>query len=254
MPETFPTRCPNCRTGFQVPASVAGKKIRCKNCQTVFVAAAAPPPGPAAARPAKPAAPAGETFKLADDAPPAGQARVVKKAVPPQPAPPTEDKVKRPYDEDEDTGPAEYAVIKGADEVPRCPFCAKELDPPDTKICLNCGYDLLERRRHDSRKVYDLTAGDWIMHHLPAVACVVAIGILVAVDVICLMNMSDWFAGSFLESDDMDPNTGKKKFYLPPGVCTLWIIVPSLFMIWKCGVFAVKRFFVNWRPPETIKK
>ena len=245
MAETFPTRCPNCRTAFRVPAGVVGKKIKCKQCQTAFTAAAggaAPPPGKAApvARPvppAAPAAPAGETFKLADDP-----------AKPAAPASP-----RRPYEDDEDTGPAEYGVIKGEDEVPRCPFCAKELDPPDTKICLNCGFDLLDRRRHESKAVYELTTGDYIRHHLPAVACLFALIGLVVLDVVCVTSMADWFSGSIFEMDDTDPNTGKKKYYLPPLFCNVWIVVPSLFLIWKCGKFAGKRFFINWRPPETLK-
>src|SRR5262245_35787621 len=107
MPETFATRCPNCRTAFQVPAAVAGKKIRCKNCQTVF-AASADAPKPGTAKPAKPAA---DTFKVADDGPKPGTAKPVKKAAPPaQPA--ADDRVKRPFDEDEDTGPDEYIVTK----------------------------------------------------------------------------------------------------------------------------------------------
>jgi len=38
---------------------------------------------------------------------------------------------------------------------PRCPHCAYELDPPDAKICLHCGYHMTKRRReariHDAR-------------------------------------------------------------------------------------------------------
>jgi predicted Zn finger-like uncharacterized protein len=248
MPETIQARCPNCRAALQVPVTVAGKKIRCKNCQTVFTVSsgpAAPPPGKAApvkpapvkAKPVQPTQPAADTFKLAE---------------PPKPAEP--EKIKRPFDEDEDTGPAEYIVGKDDLDIPRCPFCAKELDPPDTMVCLNCGFDLLARRRHDSRKVYELSTGDYVMHYLPGIGCVLAIGALIFLDIFCWMNMEDWFRGSILETDDPDPNTGKKKLYLPPGMCVLWIIVPSLYIIWKAGVFSFRRFVINWRPPETIKK
>jgi predicted Zn finger-like uncharacterized protein len=247
MPESIQARCPNCRAEFQVPAEVAGKKIRCKNCQTVFPVAAG------GAAPAKPVKPAGDTFKLADDAPKPGTAKPVKpKAAPGQPPAPAP--AKRPFDEDEDTGPAQYVVNKGDEDLARCPFCAKELDPPDTLICLNCGFDLLDRRRHDSKKVYELTAGDYVMHHLPAVACLMVIGVLLTVDIICLMFMRDWFEGSIFEMEETDPNTGKKKFYLPPGFCTVWIIVPSLFIMYRLGKFAVKRFVFEWKPPDKIKK
>ena len=91
-------------------------------------------------------------------------------------------------------------------------------------------------------------------HHLPAVVCLLVIGLLVAVNVIALTYMPSWFEGSIFESDEVDPNSGKKRYYLRPGFCTLWIFIPSLFIAWKCGKFAFKRFFFHWRPPETVKK
>src|SRR4051812_33188692 len=85
MAETLQARCPNCRAVLRVPAAVAGKKIRCKNCQTVFTAAAgpaAPPPGKAAPVKAKPAEPPGDTFRMADEPPKPGKAKPVKPASP----------------------------------------------------------------------------------------------------------------------------------------------------------------------------
>ena len=55
------------------------------------------------------------------------------------------------------------------EDIPRCPFCAVELDPPDTKICLNCGYDLTSRKRHRTVKTYALTGGDYFKWWLPAI-------------------------------------------------------------------------------------
>lgn len=238
MAESIQARCPNCQAVLSVPANVAGKKIRCKKCETVF----AVPGGVATARPAAPPAP--------------GKARPVKPvaAVPPPPPPPAQASSKRKYEDDEDEGPDEYGVTRDLDDVPRCPHCAKELDPPDTKICLNCGYDLLERKRHESKKVYQLETMDYVKHFLPGVACLIVIILLITICIICYANMASWFEDSILEMDETDPNSGKKKYYVPPGFCTLWVIVPSLFVIWKCGVFCVKRFFINWRPPETVKK
>jgi predicted Zn finger-like uncharacterized protein len=241
MPEMIQSRCPNCRTAFQVPAEVVGKRIRCKKCQTVFTVDAAGS-APARAKPiAKPARPASTGPKPAT-------AKPVSATPPPNATP------KRPYEDDDDSGPPEYTVIPDDSDVARCPFCALELDPPDTLICLNCGYDLLERRRHDSKKVYQHTFGDYVVHHLPTAACLLIMGLMIALCVVCILYMGEWFEGSIFESDETDPNTGKKKYYLPPGFCTVWIVVPSLFIIWKCGVFAFKRIVFQWRPPDKIKK
>jgi predicted Zn finger-like uncharacterized protein len=37
-PTTIQTQCPGCKTSYQLPASFAGKKVRCKQCQEVFAA------------------------------------------------------------------------------------------------------------------------------------------------------------------------------------------------------------------------
>src|SRR5205085_11908778 len=89
MPETIQTRCPNCRTAFQVPAAVAGKKIRCKNCQPVFTVAAPGSPPPAGGDKPRRSPPAAETFKLADDeAPNPGTAKPLTPAAPGPPGAP----------------------------------------------------------------------------------------------------------------------------------------------------------------------
>lgn len=224
MSDKIPVTCPHCEKAMQVPAALAGKTIRCKDCQTAFKV---PDAGP---------------LRFQDDAP--VKAKKVKKAA-----------VVRPDDEDEDeANPNPYGVTQDDLGVARCPFCADVLDPPDTKICLSCGYDMLARRRHESKKTYPLTTGDYVKHHIGAVACVLVIAALVALNVVCYLEMRGWFEGSFLEKEEADPTTGKKEFWVGPGLCQVWIAVPSLFVMWKAGKFAFKRFVYDWRPPETVKK
>jgi ribosomal protein S27E len=238
MADTLNISCPHCSHGMAVPANLAGKKIKCKKCTGIVVV---------------PEAGAGGTLGFADEPAkpkPAKPAKAVAKAVA-KPAESTD--MKRPSEDfNDDANP--YGVTKDDLDIPRCPFCAYELDPPDTKICLKCGFNLLERRRHESKKVFELTTGDYVMHHLPAVACVFLIFALIGFCTFCYVNMPYWFEGSIFEMDETNPDTGKKKMYAPPGVCTLWIIVPSLFVIWKAGKFAFIRFVYRWKPTETVKK
>lgn len=261
MAATLGATCPNCQKVFQVPAEFVGKIIRCKDCQTMFEVqgpTAAKPAAkpttakPAAAKPATPATakPAAKPAAPAQPAAPAASAPIPFKAEDPPPAPP-----KKPYADDEDDEANPYGVtIDASEEIPRCPHCAKELDPPDTKICLNCGYDLLERRRHETKAVYEITSTDYIKHLAPGVLCVLVIIFLVTMATIISLNLRDWMDGSFLEKDEKDEATLKKKFYVPPFCFNIWIWVISLWIIYKCGAFAIKRLVYNWKPTEVTKK
>lgn len=237
MAATLAITCPNCRTQLKVPAEYVGKLIKCKSCQTPFevmdpdapkpARAAKPAPKPAAAKPAaKPTKPADDVLGFAEE---------------PKPA------------KEEDDNPNPYGVIKESD-APRCPFCAQELDPPDTKICMYCGYDLLERKRHESRKVYDTTGGEYFMHWLPAIALILFVIILTTVNTICWLNMYDWLEGSFLERDEKNAVTLEKEYYVKPWCFSLWISIFSAFMIFYSIRFIVRRLIFNWRPEEIVKR
>jgi hypothetical protein len=214
MADTIPVTCPECEKQMQVPAKLAGKKIRCKGCEATILVKE-----PKAAKPA-----------------------------PPSPPPPSA----RPADDDDENADP-YAAQKDDLDIPRCPFCAKELDPPDTLICLNCGYDLVQRRRHESRKVHALTKGDYFKHHLPAIACTLVVIAFVTLIVLAVLHMGDLFAEVGLQDENEHPITKKKEFLFPPGACTLPFTVMSLFIIYKAGWFAFKRFVYQWKPIEKKK-
>ena len=252
MADTTAATCPNCQKRYQLPANLAGKTIRCKACQATFAVPGGAKPAtakPVAAKPvvAKPAADA--PLKFADD-PPAAPKAAGGAALPGQ-------RVARPQDDDDDegSGPANpYGVTADALDVPRCPFCATELDPPDTKICLRCGYDLMERRRHATKKVYETTPADYALHWLPAVAWIIVAIIALTIMVLCWLYMGDWLTGSFLDKGEKNPITDKPTFYLEPIGVNLPVWLLGAFLIFKGVKFSIKRLVFDWRPREIVKK
>ncbi len=237
MPPAIDTACPTCEKAFRVPAEFAGKTIRCKNCQATFAVpaagrSAAAKPVKAKPAPDEPAAP----LKFADDPPP---------AAPPKP--------RGRHDDGSAENDNPYGVTSDALDVPRCPFCANELDPPDTRVCLTCGYDLMDRRRHATKRVYDLTTGDYFKHWLPAIVWVLVSAGALALSIVCWLNMQDWLTGTGIDTGDKNPVTDQPKFYLDPLCFNLFVWVVSAFLIFKGVKFAIKRLVYNWRPAETVK-
>jgi len=234
--------CPNCQKAIQVPAEAAGKKIKCKACQHVFTVPGDDPPRAAVAKPvAKPA-----TAKPAVAKPAA--------ASPPPPPPPAEANAPIPFaddddDDDDDSAgnkPKAYLVTEDPDaDIPRCPFCAVDLDPPDAKICTNCGYDLTARKRHRTVKTYALTGGDYFKWWLPAIiwgAVLFACGGCVIWSFVTLRETEDRLIkeGGPNVSEKENPLTGKKEFVVPPAACYvcagLIVIIMSMWgapVIWK---------------------
>lgn len=247
MAASIETTCPSCAKVMKVPAEVVGKLIRCKACSTTFEVTDPNAPKPKAAKP-KPKAAAPAKAKPADaDAP-------IKFAEEPKPAAKATDKVARPFDEEVEENSNPYGVTKDDLDVPRCPFCAVELDPPDTKVCLSCGYDLLQRKRHESKKVYETTAGDYFMHWLPAIAWIIGVMVMMGLAIAASFNMRSWLSESFLAMDEKNPVTNAVQFYLPPFCFNIWIWIFALFGSYKGMRFIIKRLVVDWKPSEVVKK
>ena len=137
MSAQIETTCPSCGKVLKVPEAALGKMIRCKACDTTFkVAEPGAAPKPSVAKPAiaKPVV-AKPTVAKPTAAKPA-----VAKAKPPAPkveaAPPADGLLGFAKDDDDDEdNPKPFGVVIEGEEA-RCPLCAKELDPPDTKVCL----------------------------------------------------------------------------------------------------------------------
>lgn len=227
--------CPNCDETLKVPESMFGKKIKCKHCGHAFVVDD-PDEAPRPKKAAKPAA-------------------RPKKEEPKSEAP----KPAAPYkfaDDDDDEGakPNPMGVIAEAD-VARCPFCAQELDPPDAKVCLHCGFNNVTRTRAESKRVWAPDASDWMNHLGPGIIALVIFIALVVLDIICLINMREWMTGTFLESNDPDPtNPDRKAMHVKPGALITLIWAATVMPVIGTGRFAVKRLLIDNKPLEKAKK
>lgn len=235
MPATLDVSCPNCGKQLKVPAELEGKRVKCKDCQEVFAVTAPKKAG-------KPAAPRPAAARPAPKAP-----------EPPKP----EEKPRSPFldDDDEDVEPGKAARPMGVieeEDVPRCPHCAKELDPPDAVVCKSCGFNNRTRVKAETRKVVAADASDW-MHHLgPAIVLLIVCIVLIVVDIYCALNMRGWLEGSDLELDEVDL-TGRKKMVVPPGAFIAFIIAISAAIIVPAGRYALRRLIFDYKPQEKVK-
>lgn len=246
--------CPNCQKAIQVPAEAAGKKIKCKACEHIFVVPGGG--GPTVAKPAA-AKPATAKPKPATAKP---KPRLVEDE-PTSPPPPAEAAAPIPFaDEDEDEDvvgakPKAYGVTIDPDaDIPRCPFCAIDLDPPDTKICLNCGYDLTERKRHRTVKTYQLTGGDYFKWWLPAIIWgFVLINCAWPIVYSFFTAERQWRENEFMLKEDTNKLTGEKEFFVHPHACNVCCAIIWLGLAgW--GVPVIYKRLKQPKPTEEEKK
>lgn len=198
MANNIPLVCPKCNKQMTVPATLAGKKVKCKGCATVIAVKA-------------PAATSHEARRAA---------------------------LVADFDEDNQNP---YGMIK-ENLAARCPHCALPLDPPDARICLHCGYDMQKRKRHDRETVYENTFGDYLIWHLPTIACFFGIWTLVGIVTFLGINMKDWWEGAWLD--------GVIRFE----ACTVWCVILAAFPCWSMGKIIYRKLFKNFTPPEKKKK
>jgi hypothetical protein len=206
---------------MKVSDSVRGKKVRCKHCQGVI-------PVPAAGR-------TPDTRVTTPEA----QAKLAKMS--------EEEDARNPY------GVTETSLA------PRCPHCAYELDPPDSIICLHCGYDMVKRQRVASIKAYEHSFGDWFLWLAPAVLCLIAIGLMAGFYYYYHFHLPYSVLDS-READELltdrlrafEKGVEFTAYMFHPGI-EVWIVVVLIWLSWKCLRFAFKRLVLNFRPPEKIK-
>jgi DNA-directed RNA polymerase subunit M/transcription elongation factor TFIIS/uncharacterized membrane protein len=210
--------CPECGKQIKVAEEVIGKKIRCKECQAVF---------PVKAPKASPSAKAAPPKKKADDDLPIPLAAA---------------------DDDDDelsTTPGNpYTLMQEEVSIPRCPQCAKEMESLEAVICVHCGYNMVTRRKAETRAIYETTGSDIFLWLLPGLVAVLVILVMIGVDVLCWMKMKSWAAGSWMEGEE--PGT----WNLRPNAFNLYITLALTFVGLILGKFAYKRLFVNNRPAE----
>ena len=167
MANTFVIACPECAKQVKVGEEHVGKKVRCKGCGKVF-----PIQEPKGAGDRKPKAAATAATKGKAPPPPPKAKAPVEAPPPPPPAPdPTLDP---------DYDPNKYTLGATNDTLPRCPFCANEMESADARICLHCGYNTRTRNRPEIKAVYENTGGDMFLWLLPGILSIVTmIGLLV---------------------------------------------------------------------------
>lgn len=237
--ETITIECPECETRVKVRSEVEGKKVRCKECEHVYVARTVSDKvtsgKPAAKKPAAKAEPAKKPAAKA--APAKNKGKPESEAVKPAaeaPAP-------KPATDDEDDGnPYGLTDINLA---ARCPSCANEMESEDAIICLHCGYNTQTRVAVKTRKVHDTTGGDIFLWQLPGYLCVLGILAWIAIDLVYCLKINDW-----LDDEDSWVHATFRS-----GGVKLWLVITSLFFCFFMGKFAVKRLILDNKPPEVEK-
>ncbi len=197
---TFDFSCPECGNTSKVPDNLEGKKIKCKKCQKIIIAKA----------PAK----AGD------------KATAIKAGAKPAGAKKQEEDDRNPY------------VMKEVNLAARCPHCALPLDPPDSKICIHCGYNMHKRERVVSKLTVETTAADYLLWHLPTFGSFIGIMVLIGICVFCGVQMGDWVSNSFADG------------IVKPGCFTTWIVIMCLYPGWVMAKTIFKRLVWDFTPPE----
>jgi hypothetical protein len=223
MAPTVVITCPECDKQITAPATLEGKKIRCKGCGNTFVVRTSAAEEEETAPPAKPAA---------------------KPKPAPQPAgPKAKEKIKakspsRPADDDD---PNPYKVTD-MDLRPRCPHCAGEMEEGDV-ICLHCGYNTQTRIRANTKVTIEHDFFDWFMHLLPVALCILVFIGMIGNIVFLLL-----FFTPIIEAH-------KEEWWnFGPRAMQLWGCIFSLAIMFFCARFVIKRLVWDLHPPENIQK
>src|SRR5262249_38923997 len=130
-------------------------------------------------------------------------------------------------EEDDDANP--YGVTS-TELLPRCAYCAKEMEEEDQVVCLNCGYNHRTRERPMVEKTLEPTGGEWFIHLLPGIACALLCLILLGFCVLI------WVAFPGLYTEYEQEWWSPVVFGLPGRI---WNTVISLFIIYLAGRFAI---------------
>jgi hypothetical protein len=229
MATTFVIACPECSKQVKVSDEHIGKKIRCKGCGEIY-------PVPAAA----PTASARKTQAAPKATPARGKATQVSAAAAPPPKTP---------EPDEDYDPNKYTpVVEANDTLPRCPFCAHQMESMEARICLQCGYDTQKRQRPDVKQIYAPGFGEIFLWLLPAILTVLLMIGMVVWYLFFWDLIVEWLEDSWFEDEKGPPAT-----YLAaasPSFFRLYHALLIIFMWVPMIRFCYKRFFINYLPPE----
>jgi DNA-directed RNA polymerase subunit M/transcription elongation factor TFIIS len=251
--------CPDCDRILKVPESAFGKKLKCKHCgATVQVddLDSLEEEERQAKKKSKKDKEEKESKPAVKASKPGGAVKPKKEKEEPkkEEKKPEEKKAEAyKFEDDEDSAkPNPLGVVDGGEDIPRCPHCAKELDPPDAKVCVHCGFNNVTRVKADFTKTWEPDTSDWINHLLPGILALLGcIGLIILV-IVCWVNMRDWMTDTLLQKDDKSA-TGEVDFYVKPGAFIAFIVAATIMPIIGLGRFAVKRLILNPKPEERVK-
>jgi hypothetical protein len=254
--------CTGCNKQMQGPVTLAGKKIKCKVCGTVFTvpATSAAQQSSAQLRSGRPKAEPVMDVEAAEDE----DETIPVQASSPSPRPHTPGGRGRGEGDDDEEGPANPYGITDVKLSPRCPNCANDMEEGDV-VCLYCGYNIETRLKFQTVKTIEHTPGDRILWLLPGLACVL-------VDLFFLLyflfhhfllprllftsqEYATW-TKELAEKGRMSAvgldGTPWYAFIFHPGI-EIWIAVMFLFFGFLATRFAIRRLIYNPRPPEKFK-
>lgn len=246
MATTFVIACPDCGKQVKVTDEHVGKKVKCKACGHVYPvkapgdaapAAKAPPPVPGKAKATR-----AKGTQVKPPPPP------TKAEVPEAPAELPAAGYKFVDDDDDPNAPKQYTVTQEESTLPRCPFCAKEMETQDAMICLNCGYNTRTRMRPEVKAVYAASGGQWFLWWLPAIICILVMIGLIVWYFIFWVNIERWLEDSWFEDEKGPPPTYLGG--LGPGFMRLYLFLITAFLFVPLVRFSFKRLVRNYRPPE----
>jgi DNA-directed RNA polymerase subunit RPC12/RpoP len=251
-----------------VPESAFGKKLKCKYCGEKFEVERVNIDDLDEDEPKK--KPAGKVSKptAVGTSKPGGTVKSKKEKEQPKPeAKPEAPAAPGPgaykfADEDEDEGgatPNPLGVVDAGEDIPRCPHCAKELDPPDAVVCVHCGFNNLTRVKAESKKTWAPSGGDWFNHLTPGVLALLGWIFLIVLDVVVYLSMDDWLAGTFMEDTPGKAATAtepavKARFYARINdACILFTFAATIMPIIKLARFSIIRLLIKNTPEEKVK-
>lgn len=207
--------CPECSKKLTVTQELLGKKVRCKGCSKVFLAAQSPAANPAKAK----------EEKKEETSSPAKAAQALAEEDDPEFG-------KRPY------GMTDTVLI------PRCPNCANELLSANDVVCVYCGYNNRTRTIGKTKKTYDVSGGDKFLWLLPGIICAIVCITVLIMNIVYLVKIDSW-----VEKEENQPDPPWYAFIAHTSI-KLWMVIISLGILWVLGKYAVKRLIFENKPPE----
>ncbi len=112
------------------------------------------------------------------------------------------------------------------------------MESEEAVICLNCGYNVQTRSRHETKRTVETKSGDYFQWWLPAIVCILIIFAIIGWNVLYIFVIGPaWKDDNFLD-------------FLNSGSIKTWQAIASLFVCFFAGKFAVTRLILNPTPPE----